>query len=96
MAELSNREEARRQTLAIVLDSQRDGVVESLPIPFTWARRSVVEARHRGGHGNVRRPASTFDLWFDGAPGQPPRKPDARQPSAAAAVNRIARYWGWR
>ena len=86
-------EQRRGLGLTLVVESLPEAVVERLPHTYTWARRRAMEPPSRGW---LRRPTHNFDLWFDSPPGEPPRKPDACEPSAAAAVNRIARHHRWR
>lgn len=96
MAKLTKGEEDHRRRLASGLESQPEGVVERLSVRFAWARRRVVEGRYRDAkRGEIREPVDTFDLWLEQRPGDPPREPDAREPTAGMAADRLAEYERW-
>ena len=96
MPKLTKAQESRLRGLTTTLEFQTVDVVAQVEqIRYAWVRKRMVEGRYHTVGGEVREPVDTYDLWLEDAPGEPPRDPDAREPSAHAAAKRLLVYEDW-
>lgn len=85
---------ARHSALHARLDAVEYGSIAKVT-ERAWVRRNRGKQRHSDyvtPHGTMV-PLGSWDIWFDRAPGDPPREPDVVQPGSSSPFGATGAIW---